>query len=171
MNFPCGLEVVLVSPFLPPENEEDLKIQDTCGQTSSDSSQSADLQLCLESRLRVRMAEFGSQEYVLIWKHWDMQSGQPICALRASRHRTSDRDCIGWPTPSARDYRDLSKKGVAYAASRICHQPSTVTTAYIRGFVTPQIPALLNRLMGYLPQWDRCAPMGTPSFLRSRRNS
>ena len=43
----------------------------------------------------------GSPEYVLTWKHWDMASGPPICALRARAPRTSDRDCSGWPTPNA----------------------------------------------------------------------
>jgi hypothetical protein len=46
------------------------------------------------------MAAHGSPEYDLTWKHWDMPSGPPICALRASGRRTSGKDCIGWPTPS-----------------------------------------------------------------------
>src|SRR5690606_2873325 len=45
----------------------------------------------------------GSPEYALTWKHWDMPSGPPICALRASGRRTSDSDCSGWPTPVAKD--------------------------------------------------------------------
>ena len=47
------------------------------------------------------MAADGSPEYVLTWKHWDMESGPPICALRARGRRTSDSDCSGWPTPKA----------------------------------------------------------------------
>jgi hypothetical protein len=43
----------------------------------------------------------GSPEYVLTWKHWDMQSGPPILALRARARRTSDSDFGGWPTPMA----------------------------------------------------------------------
>jgi hypothetical protein len=45
------------------------------------------------------MAVYGSPEYALTWKHWDMQSGPPICALRASGRRTSDSGCGGWGTP------------------------------------------------------------------------
>lgn len=43
----------------------------------------------------------GSPEYVLTWKHWDMPSGPPICALRGRPRRTSDKDFSGWATPTA----------------------------------------------------------------------
>ena len=46
----------------------------------------------------------GSPEYALTWKHWDMPSGPPICALRASGRRTSGSGCIGWATPMSRDH-------------------------------------------------------------------
>ena len=48
----------------------------------------------------------GSPEYALTWKHWDMPSGPPICALRASARRTSDSGYTGWPTPTQRDHKD-----------------------------------------------------------------
>ena len=80
------------------------KMRGTFGLTGTNSSLSADLQFCLGRRLVARMAEYGSPEYELTWKHWDMQSGAPICALRASAHHTSGKDCIGdqlgWPTPT-----------------------------------------------------------------------
>lgn len=78
----------------------------TSGPSSDDSSPSACLQRSLASKLQARMAAYGSLEYVLTWKHWDMQSGPPICALRASGRRTSGSDCSGWPTAAARDWRD-----------------------------------------------------------------
>jgi len=53
----------------------------------------------LESRLRATLAVNGSLESELIWKHWDMQSGPQICALRVSTHRTAAKDFTGWPTP------------------------------------------------------------------------
>lgn len=77
----------------------------TSGPNSSASSLSASLQSCLESKLRRRMEGCGSQLYALIWKHWDMESGPPICALRASARPTSDKDFSGWPTPAAHDHR------------------------------------------------------------------
>ena len=73
----------------------------TYGHTFSGSSASARLQSSLESRLRARLDADGSPEYVLTWKHWDLQSGLPICALRASQRRTSGKEFIGWPTPMA----------------------------------------------------------------------
>lgn len=36
----------------------------------------------------------GSPEYVLTWKHWDMESGQQICALRGRARREKDGLCI-----------------------------------------------------------------------------
>lgn len=62
---------------------------------------SAKLQMRLEECLRVRMARFGSPEYALTWKRWDMPSGEPICALRAAARRTSGNGFTGWPTPTA----------------------------------------------------------------------
>jgi len=50
--------------------------------------------------LRQRLDENGSLEYRLTWKTWTMSSGPPICALRASGHRTSGSGCTGWPTPT-----------------------------------------------------------------------
>jgi len=63
------------------------------------SSPSENLQSSLANRLRQRMAAYGSPEYVLTWKLWDMKSGPPICALRASVRRIKGRDCSGWQTP------------------------------------------------------------------------
>jgi hypothetical protein len=72
----------------------------------------------------------------------------------------------GWPE----DWRDLSHTGRAYAAARSRHQPSTVTLAYERGFVSSQVPQLLCGLMGYPVQWVTCGALETPSSPRSRRN-
>ena len=73
---------------------------DICGQSSAASSLSAILQSSLENKLRQKVDVNGSPEYVLTWKHWDMESGPPICALRARGRRTSDNDCSGWPSPN-----------------------------------------------------------------------
>lgn len=43
----------------------------------------------------------GSPLYVLKWKHWDMESGEPICALRASVRRISGNGYGGWGSPTA----------------------------------------------------------------------
>ena len=69
------------------------------GPSSEILSASATLQSALGNKLRARLDVNGSPEYVLTWKHWDMRSGVPICALRASHRPTSAKDYIGWPTP------------------------------------------------------------------------
>ncbi len=101
------------SPFHRPVKGKGWMTRDTSGPISSDSSPSVVLQRSLESRLLVRMAAHGSSEYKLTWKHWAMPWGAPICALRASAPRTSDKDFGGWPTPQAdgvANPRDLSKR-------------------------------------------------------------
>jgi len=96
-----GLEAAPASPSLKRARGWERKTRVTFGRSSAVSSGSADLQLFLESRLRVQMAGFGSMEYSLTWKHWPMSTVPPICALRASGRRTSDNDYGGWPTPNA----------------------------------------------------------------------
>jgi len=113
----------------------------------------------------------GSLQFALTWKVWDMPAGPPICALRASGRRMFGLGFTGWPTPETRAYRDLSAKGMAYAASRARHQPSAVTVAYVRGYSTAQIPTLLARLMGFGDQWATFAPTATPSSRKLRPSS
>lgn len=103
--FPCGPEAVRASRSAKRGSEKAPTTNGTFGQSSGDSSPSAALQQSLENRLRAATDVNGSPEYELIWKHWDMPSGVPICALRASARRTSDSDCSGWPTPRCQDSR------------------------------------------------------------------
>lgn len=101
---PSGPDPVPASLFQPPAKGKGWKTPDTSGPNSAGSSPSAVLQLSLESKLLQRMGEFGSMEYELTWKHWDMPSGPRICALRASPRRMSANASTGWPTPQARDH-------------------------------------------------------------------
>ncbi len=87
---PCGPDPVHASLSASQALEAGLMTRDTYGRRSGGSSTSADLQRYLESRLRVELDGIGSPMYVLTWKSWDMASGLPICALRASALRTSD---------------------------------------------------------------------------------
>lgn len=89
------------SPTRQPAKDSETQTQGTSGRSSCGSSASASLQSCLESRLRANLGANGSPEYALTWKHWDMPSGPPICALRASARRTSGKGYSGWPTPDA----------------------------------------------------------------------
>lgn len=76
-----------------------MQMSDISGPLFTTSSISAALQERLASRLQALMAVNGSPEFVLTWKTWDMPSGLPICAVRASARRTLDKDFTGWPTP------------------------------------------------------------------------
>ncbi len=96
---PCGPDPALVNLSASQAISKGLMTRDTYGRSGDGSLTSNVLQLSLESRLRVRLAAIGSPEYVLTWKHWDMESGEPICALRASGRRTSGSGSGGWPTP------------------------------------------------------------------------
>jgi hypothetical protein len=77
------------------------------------------------------MEGYGSPEYVLTWKKWDMQSGPPICALRASVRRTSGKGSTGWPTPQTFDAsndakpRPLRYKGNAPSEAGNTRNPDT----------------------------------------------
>lgn len=106
-----GQDHVLASRLVSLAKEKAPVTYGICGQSSCDSSPSVALQQSLESKLRERMDVNGSPEYDLTWKHWDMESGPPICALRASARRIPVSVCIGeltgWPTP------DTNKRGGA----------------------------------------------------------
>jgi len=100
---PSGPDPAPASPLAPPVEGLAPPTSGTCGQSSTASSRSAALQSSLESRLRARLAETGSTLFGLTWKAWDMQSGRPILARRASARRTSDSAYGGWPTPRSAD--------------------------------------------------------------------
>jgi hypothetical protein len=47
------------------------------------------------------MAASGCPEFVLTWKHWDMSSGPPICALRGRQRKERDGLCVGVISPAS----------------------------------------------------------------------
>jgi len=94
-----GRVLALASPSQSREKGSARKTPATCGLPGLSSSPSAALQSALASRLRQRLGEDGSPEYLLTWKEWAMPSREPICALRASARRTSDKGYGGWRSP------------------------------------------------------------------------
>ena len=96
---PSGPPVAPVSPLAKQAALEAWATSGTYGLLFCGSSPSAVLQHSLANKLQALLDVNGSPEYALTWKHWDMRSGPPICALRASAHRTSGNDYTGWPTP------------------------------------------------------------------------
>ena len=107
-NSLAGIQLEMFGPEAVPANHSQSPPGGMSGasQTSGTSgpsgvilSASAVLQLYLESRLRQNLDVNGSLESEMTWRHWDMPSGPPICALRVSGHRTVDNGFTGWPTP------------------------------------------------------------------------
>lgn len=102
----CSRGRVPVSRSLPLESNAGSMTSGTCGPSSTASFKSADLQSCLENRLRAKTEMLGSTLYKLTWKPWNTGSARSRSRLRASVRRTSETVCIGWPTPTTRDSKD-----------------------------------------------------------------
>lgn len=102
----CGPEAVRASLSPAQASKLGLLTSGTYGRTSSISSNSADLQRCLESRLQARLRTRGSTLYKLTWKEWVTPSGVSRFRLRASVPRTSATGPSGWVTPTTRDWKD-----------------------------------------------------------------
>lgn len=83
----------------------------TFGRRSSRSSASAALELSLASRLPELLATHGGMPWRQIWKAKVTPLRRRILAHTASGLRTSDSDCIGWPTPTTKD--DFSANATA----------------------------------------------------------
>jgi len=189
----CGPDRAPVSHIRLPEGAEGMRMSATYGPFSADSSPLVALQQSLESGLLVRMAAFGSMESALTWRRWVMPSGRRICALRASVRRTSDRDFIGWPTPTARDGRTL--KGARDRPGR--QGGASLSHLVLKCWATPRAnkygnadshgnyqkplsaemdgvelnPAFNRWLMGFPEEWAKSAPTVMPSSRKSQRNS
>jgi hypothetical protein len=78
-------------------------------------------------------------EYALTWKLWDMPSGAPICALRASGRRTSDSGCSGWPTARQTDGSKSVRTdaGALKEMERKGGPQDLDCAAHLAGWVTP----------------------------------
>jgi hypothetical protein len=164
----CGQDHVLASHSVPPERARALTIRATYGPLFGGSSPSADLQSCLENRLRARLDVDGSPEYVLTWKRWDMASGVPICALRASARRTSGKGCGGWPTLCAVDSRSL--KGGRDRPNRtggvgLCQ--AMLNRGHTDGYLNP---TWAGWFMGYDQAHTLCGVTAMQSYRKLRRN-
>ena len=191
-----GPEVVLASPSPSPVKVPEQTTPDTSGPKCAASLASASLQLSLESRLQAALAGRGSPEYRLTWKHWDMPSGVPICALRASGLRISVSASIGvrsgWPTPNAGPQNDTdtqwqARREVCKArhgnngfgltlgmASTLAGWPTPTTRDHKDGSYCPNVAinALLGRVVwtaGPLPSGSN-ALTGKPVAYRLNAN-
>ncbi len=104
---PClsGREAVHANHLALPANDSDKKTDVTCGPNGSGLSVSADLSLCLVSRLQAQLNMVGSMEYSQTWKEKTTPAGRLYLAHTASARRTSGSGYTGRPTCRASDSR------------------------------------------------------------------
>lgn len=121
---PCGPEAVHANPSPPLANSAAPTTSATFGPSLPDLLPRVSLQSSLGNKLRQRLAETGSPLYALTWKEWDMQSGPPICALRASARRISGNDSGGGGTPGGPPHPVETGK-----TPPECLQPESIQTA------------------------------------------
>ncbi len=142
-----------------------------CGPLFEDSYQNVSLLLSSANKSPGPTAGDGSQPRSWTCDPFYIGFGLIASTLEHSGHDSGEGDGIGWPSPEARMWRDLSDNGKAYAAQRAQHQPSTVTRAYLHGYTSQQIPALLCGLMGYPVAWLLALVSAMQSSRKSPRNS
>lgn len=177
-----GQAHVPVSRFRVLANKKELPMNDTFGPKCSASSESAALQRSLASKLQAALDVNGSPDYSLTWKEWAMPSREPICALQAKLRHTPDSAFFGLPTPTVNSILERScpvaDGRVRYLASGRVRKSSKKgkegsmnwsQDVLLRGYLPT--PRLVLFLMGYPPEWSRCAELAMPSSRKSRRNS
>ncbi len=125
----------------------------TCGPHGSISSKSATLQRSLANRLKQRFDLDGSILFKMTWKEKATPAGRQLCQLMRSERTIKGSGYGGWPTPNARDGKDLSRT-TAYLAARERHSPSLTTVLLGRGTPWPAVAPIYCLAMGYPLQWN-----------------
>ena len=107
---PSGPPAAPASPSAVPAGEGVLKTKGTSGRRSRASFKASVLLSSWASKWQALMGSPGWTPYSMTWKLRVTPAGRPIYALRASPRRTSDKGSggalTGWPTASARDWKD-----------------------------------------------------------------
>ena len=106
-----GRAVAHANLSAPPALKKAPLMIDTSGLSGSISSASAALESSLVSKLKQRLTTDGSILFNLIWKAKATPAGRQVYRLRASGHRTLDKDCGSWPTPNTMEGGQTSRGG------------------------------------------------------------
>jgi hypothetical protein len=139
-----------------------------CCQTSCGSPRSAALQLSLANRLATQLSGAGSTKHSGAWKHLVTPAGRSLHQLLLSARDMSGSGFTGWPTPAARDGRDISRSN-AFLSQRRRHSPSMATRLLERGAPWTVITAIYCLAMGFPSSWNVTRPKATAT--RLSRNS
>ena len=102
---PAGQEAVPARPSAPQGRWRDSTTRAISGLSSPASSATAALTSSLASRLRARLNSDGSIEYAETWKRKVTPSGLPFWAHIAQARRIPVKDCIGWRSLGAGNWR------------------------------------------------------------------
>lgn len=140
----------------------------TSGPTSTALSLSAALQSSLVSRLKEQFLGAGSTKCSGTWKQITTPAGRMLDRLYLSARDMKGNGFIGWPTPTARDGRDISRS-TAFLSARERHAPSMATRLLERGAPWTAITPIYCLAMGYPSHWNALRPVDTVT--RSSRKS
>ena len=112
-----------------------MRMDATCGPNFTGSSASAALSSALANRLRGVTALLGATLYKQRWSWKVTPSGVSLLQHVASARRTSDNDCIGWPTPQVADNTGGGQAQRAMGNTR--HGSNLNDFAMLAGWPTP----------------------------------
>ena len=142
------------------------------GHPGAGSLSSAGLQRCLASRLRQRLGTVGSTKLSATWSVFHTPAGRQYCQRAASELVIFGGVSGSWPTPAARDGKDVSRSN-AFLSQRLRHSPSMATRWLSLGRPWQVITAVYCLAMGYPSSWNetRLKAMATPSSRKSRKPS
>lgn len=157
MTFPYGQRRSLANLFPLLGIAEGSLMTDTCGPSSSITSNSINLQSCLENRLKANSDGIGSPGYALTWKHWAITPRRRICAVLASARPKKDSAFTGWPTPRVGGNGRTGRryKGRLEDATTLAHFGSNTSLSMLEMAAQcgPLNPEFSLWLMGYPNQW------------------
>ncbi len=141
------------------------------GRNSLASSKTVSLQLSLESRLQARYRGDGGTGQQVTLKPVATPLGRQFCALIHSGQDTNGKDSTGWPTPAARDGKDISRSN-AFLSQRQRHSPSMATRLLERGAPWTVISTVYCIAMGFPSSWNevRLKAMAMQSCRKLRPN-
>lgn len=147
-------------------------INATFGRVLPPSSQSERLQMSLASKLQMRLNGDGSIRFSGTWKMKITPARRRYFQLLPSRQTMKERGFSGWPTPTARDGKDISTSK-AFLSQRQRHSPSMATRLLDQGAPWTVITAVYALAMGYPLQWNDARPRDTATQLsrKSRQSS